>query len=125
MTALRILFEHRDAVPFFIVNETAVPIFERGEKRIASVLFIALCRAERNKGAEVFEVLLIEALEPLLVEIVPFLEILEPGTFVLDNKVGVGGAERIPHANFFVEVAFVSVLYRVLDDFADLLFKAD
>ena len=123
MAALRIFFEHRDAVAFIVIHKTAVPVFERGKQRVASVLFIALVRAERDVGSEMLEVLLIEAFEALLVEIVPFVEVLESGALVLDDKMRMRRAEGIPHAHFLVEVALVSVLYRILDNLADLLLK--
>ena len=91
--ALGILLEHRDAVLLVVIDESAIPVLERRKEGISAVLLVAFVRPEGNVRSEVLEVLLIEALKAFLVEVVPLGQILETGAFVLDDQMGVSGAE--------------------------------
>jgi hypothetical protein len=48
------------------------------------------------------EILLIQAFKSLSVELVPFFQVLEPGTFIFDNEMCMSRTECVPDANFLV-----------------------
>ena len=73
MTTLLEFLQHCHTIALPIVHKPAVPVFQCRKKCVSTVLIVTVVGAEGHVVGQLLEILVVEALQPLAVEFVPFL----------------------------------------------------